>query len=301
MISEPKGELNSPLPATRMPSLVALRCFEAAARFENFARAADELHLTPGAVSRAVRVLEEDLGIALFERRNRKVYLTEAGRNLADAVSNGFAMISRSVSQLRAGTRQRVLSCEPTLLMRWLIPRWGEFEARFGKHEIHLVAASGAFSFNQGIDFAIRRNDFPEAPTCHVEHLFMEKVGPVCRPDRVAAWFDEGSSLKQEAPLLVSRSRSNAWQAWSAARGIAEPTNVLQCFEHFYFSLQAAVAGIGVAIGPWQLVKDDLQSGLLAAPLDFVEDGTQYCLFSPEVAKAGSVERDLTDWLHDIS
>lgn len=127
-------------------------------------------------------------------------------------------------------------------------------------------------------------------------------MGPVCRPDRVTTWFDsERPGLNPDAPLLLSRSRPEAWQVWATAMQIPAPVNVQQCFEHFYFSLQAAVAGIGVAIGPWPLVKDDIQSGILAAPMGFVEDGSEYCLFSPEVAKAGTLERDLTDWLHEIS
>ncbi len=130
MVSDKNGEMNSPLTHAHLPSLLALRSFEAAARLENFSRAADELHLTHGAVSRAVRLLEDELGVALFERRSRRVFLTDAGRTLARAVGQGMDLMSQAVGELRASARQErrwVLSCEPTLLMRWLIPRWPGF------------------------------------------------------------------------------------------------------------------------------------------------------------------------------
>ena len=119
MISEENSDYNSLISETRMPSLLALRCFESAARLENFARAADELHLTPGAISRAVRLLEEDLGVDLFERRSRRVFLTEPGRRLAKAVSEGLGLMNQAVRAIRSDARRArrlVLSCEPTLL-----------------------------------------------------------------------------------------------------------------------------------------------------------------------------------------
>lgn len=96
MISDSNGELDSPLDVNQnlLPSLIALRCFEAAARFQNFTRAAKELHLTHGAISRAGRMLEDDLGVALFERRSRRIFLTQAGRTLAQAVHEGLTACS---------------------------------------------------------------------------------------------------------------------------------------------------------------------------------------------------------------
>ena len=108
----------------RMPSLVALRCFEAAARLESFSRAADELHLTHGAISRAVRAVEQELGAPLFERRNRRVFLNAAGRLLFDGVHAGLAQMARAAEAVRRQVADRplLLSCEPTLLVRWLMP-----------------------------------------------------------------------------------------------------------------------------------------------------------------------------------
>lgn len=303
MISDKDGELESPINSTRLPSLLALRCFEAAARLEHFSRAADELHLTHGAVSRAVRLLEEELGVALFERRSRRVYLTDAGRTLAKAVGQGLDLMRQAVAELRASACQQrrwVLSCEPTLLMRWLIPRWPDFQARHPGVEVHLVAGGGPFAFGSGMDLAIRRNDFPWPPGCHAAPLFAEQVGPVCRPDKVAAWFGVApaqAGCPPGVPCLHTRTRPGAWAQWAAAAGQPLPEGAGQTFEHFYFSLQAAVAGLGVAIGPWHMVRDDLDSGVLAAPLGFVEDGSRYCLLAPQPIQPGSLQADLLAWL----
>lgn len=307
MISDKNSDPDSPLSDARLPSLLALRCFEAAARLENFSRAASELHLTHGAVSRAVRLLEDELGVALFERRSRRVFLTDAGRTLARAVGNGMDLMRQAVAELRASARQGrrwVLSCEPTLLMRWLIPRWPDFQARHPGIDVHLVAGGGPFSFASGIDLAIRRDDFPWPMGYHVEPLFAEKVGPVCRPDKAATWFSTkkaDAALKPGAPHLHTRTRPGAWQEWATAAGQPAPDAPGQSFEHFYFSLQAAVAGLGVAIGPWHLVRDDLDSGVLAAPLGFVEDGSRYCLLSPQPLQPDSPQADLLAWLRALA
>ncbi|MCY1438634.1 HTH-type transcriptional regulator TrpI [compost metagenome] len=251
-----------------------------------------------------MRLLEEDLGVDLFERRNRRVFLTDAGKRLAKAVSEGLGLMNQAVREIRTDarrTRQLVLSCEPTLLMRWLIPRWSDFQTHHPGLDIHLVAGGGTFSFDQGIDLAIRRDDFPRPPGYHAQALFPEKVGPVCRPEKADLWFGKSRKyLRSSAPLLQTTSRPTAWQEWASAKGLPTPAMEMQTFEHFYFSIQAAVAGLGVAIGPWHLVRDDIQNGVLAAPLGFVEDGSLYCLLSPTAPKPGSLEMDLLNWLQAV-
>lgn len=307
MFSDSHSESGSLAVNQRLPSLLALRCFEAAARLENFSRAADELHLTHGAISRAVRLLEDELDVALFERRGRRVFLTEAGRTLARAVSGGFGLMRQAVGELRASARQArrlVVSCEPTLLMRWLIPRWPAFQTRHPGVEVHLVAGGGPFSFADGIDLAIRRDDFRWPDSYHVEPLFVERVGPVCRPDKAAVWLSaehDGAALQVGAPCLHSQTRPAAWQDWALAAGRCAPREPGQTFDHFFFSLQAAVAGLGVAIGPWHLVRDDLDSGVLVAPLGFVEDGSRYCLLSSQPLQPCSPQADLLTWLRGIA
>jgi DNA-binding transcriptional LysR family regulator len=270
----------------RLPPLAALRCFEAAARLESFSRAADALCLTHGAVSRAVRLIEDDLGVALFDRRNRRVFLTDHGRRLADAVREGFGRIGRAAQDIRDHGKAGpvTLSCEPTLLMRWLIPRLPAFHAACPGIAVHLVAAGGPVRLGDGIDLAIRRSDFVLSPDILAEQLFEERVGPICRGDLIDRFFDRTGGmarLRPGAPLLHAQSRPHAWAKWCDDTGTERPAGPSRSFEHFYLSLQAATAGIGVAIGPWQMVRDEIAAGLLAAPAGFVGDGSRYLLLSP--------------------
>ncbi|MFG0832979.1 LysR family transcriptional regulator [Aeromonas bivalvium] len=300
------GENNSQK-SLSLPSLTALRCFEVAARTEHFGRAADELHLTHGAISRAVRLLEEDLGVRLFERRQRRVFLTEAGERLYRAVREGLGGIRQTAQALRQQSRPQslVLSCEPTLLMRWLIPRWPAFQALHPELDVHLMAGGGALSFDSGIDLAIRRNDFHWPEELHSQLLFEERTGPVCQPGKVAQFFErreEGWALRPSAPRLHTKTRPGAWQAWRQHAGLpADAKAPGQRFEHFYFSLQGAVAGLGVAIGPYRQVCDDIEAGLLAAPLGFVPDGSGYHLLAPAKPEPGSPHETLANWLHHLS
>ena len=277
--------------------LSALVPFRAAARWLSFSRAAEALSLTHGAISRAVRVLEDHLGTPLFERQGRGVVLTEAGRELAQAVEEGLGRIEAVAQALRArqGGVALTVSCEPTLLMRWLIPRLPAFQAAHPGLDLRLMAGGGPVQPGPGLDLAIRRDDFALPPGWTPEPLFDERIGPVCRPDLVARFFD-GAALRPDAPRLHSRTRPSAWEDWRGLAGGAGQ-GPAQLFDHFYFSLQAAVAGLGVAIGPWHLVRDDLEAGLLAAPAGFHADGSRYLLLAARPLAPGSPAAQFRDWL----
>jgi DNA-binding transcriptional LysR family regulator len=279
-------------------SLSALACFRVAAEVESFSKAANRLNLTHGAVSRAVRLLEEDLGTPLFERRNRAVFLTDTGRRLALVVGRGLDEIEDEVRRIKAQNMRAPLtvSCEPTLLMRWLIPRMPQFHAAHPSAEIRLLAGGGPVPLGAGIDLAIRRNDFTWPETYVAQHLFDERIGPVCRPDKARAFFD-ADGLRRSAPRLHSRTRPSAWTTWAEIAGAPGPLDPGREFEHFYFSLQAAIAGLGVAIGPWYLVQNDIQDGLLVAPEGFHPDGSAYVLLTARAPKRGSVADLFGDWL----
>ena len=317
MISQEMSDSNSQIdglsslsPSRRMPSLMALRCFEAAARLESFSRAADELHLTHGAVSRAVRAVEEELGTPLFERRNRRVFLNDHGRVLFDGVHAGLAQMAQAADAVRQRVARHalLLSCEPTLLMRWLIPRWGDFQVQHPDITVHLVAGGGAVDWGSGIDLALRRNDFDWGRSTHSVPLREERIGPVCQPQKLAQLFEQAEDgryqLRADAALLHSKTRPHAWNDWQK-NTLNSPKAYVQkapaasnlIFEHFYLSLQAASAGLGVAVGPQLLVQDDMAAGRLAAPLGFVADGSQYCLLAPHAWGAGSAQQKLCDWL----
>lgn len=268
----------------RLPHLSALRAFEATVRHGSVSRAARELHLTDGAVSRAVRDLEAALGFALFQRVNRAVVPTPTARGLADDVGAALDRLHAAMERARRAEgvgRPLVLSCEPTFLIRWLIPRLALLQAAVGtERELRLVSAGGPVFFSRdGIDLAIRRSDFSLSPDVVAEPFLEERIGPVCRPDLAAACAPQHEVL--QAVLLHTATRPGAWEGWA---GLAHTR--LQAlrdvrFEHFYQSLQAAVAGAGIAIGPVALVADDLAAGVLCAPRGFVADGSRYLLMAP--------------------
>ncbi len=274
-----------------------IRFFEAAARHQNFARAADELHLTHGAISRQIRQLEDALGVALFERRNRAVFLTEAGRTLHAAATQSMDLLAATVEKIRAPAPNQalVLSCEPTIAMRWLIPRSGRFAAAHPEIPLHLMAAGGPIDFaTSGVDVALRRNDFPFDPRWHSGELAPERVGPVCRPDQADA------DLAQVV-RLHTRTRPDAWQRWARSAGTGAPGAVMArqeaWYEHFYLSLQAAAAGLGWAVASELMAADELAEGRLVAPLGFVADGSAYHLISPVPFAHDARRLALLEWL----
>jgi LysR family glycine cleavage system transcriptional activator len=186
------------------------------------------------------------------------------------------------------------------LLMRWLIPRLPAFQQAHPDINLQLVAGGGPFSFHDGITAAIRRNDFDWGKQVHSLALFSEKVGPVCQPEALARMtIAEGSlrSLRPGTKLLHSATRPDAWRHWAQQQGMTLAGHSEQRFDHFYFSLQAAVAGLGIAIGPWLQVRDDLAAGLLSAPFGFTPDGSGYYLLSPQAIVPGSALARLAEWL----
>lgn len=286
----------------RQLSLGGLRCFEAAADKESFTQAALSLSLTHGAISRAVRALEDELGVALFERRHRRVFLTDAGRKLYQAAQQAFGILEQTAQELyqQAQDAPIVLSCEPTLLMRWLIPRLPVFQLALPDINLQLVAGGGAFSFSDGITVAIRRNDIDWDSNMHSAPLFVEKIGPVCKPEMIGQFIEgsgETARIRDDALLLHTTSRPNFWSEWANSQGVSLVGRPQQHFDHFYFSLQAAVAGAGIAIGPWQHVRDDITAGLLAAPFGFEQDGSGYCLLTQHKVVCGSQLGRVISWL----
>lgn len=263
----------------RLPSLSALRAFEAAARLGHFGRAGDELHVTHSAISRQIRALEDEIGVSLFERRNRAVFLTDAGKRLLDATRPAFRQITETVAELRAGLPDPlVVSCEPTLTQRWLIPRLPAFQARHPQVIIHVLAAGGPVSLEQArVDCAIRRSDFHIPPDVHAETILEERVGPVCTPELAERY--PGDELLHFA-RIHSATRLDAWDRWAADARRNLPAVPSQTFEHFYLSLEAATAGLGVAIGPQPLVIDAIRSRRLVAPFGFNPNGFRYVLLS---------------------
>ncbi|QKY09307.1 LysR substrate-binding domain-containing protein [Janthinobacterium lividum] len=287
---------------TRQAALGTLRFFEAAARLGSFVQAAAELHVTHGAVSRQIRLLETSLGTPLFERRNRGVFLLPAGAQLRDAVQQAFERLDAALEAVRQPVRQGplVVSCEPTIAMKWLIPRLGDFYQRHPEVPLHLFASGGPVAFQRdAVDVALRRNDFLWDAGLHAEKVCDEWIAPVCAP----ALLGQGRLDLSAQRLLHTASRPAAWAHWRAAVKDADADGGgqgdSQTYEHFYLSLQAACAGLGVAIGSVFMAREDLDSGRLVAPFGFRRDGSAYFLLSPLPFDGDARRTTLLRWLRE--
>ncbi|MEJ2794017.1 LysR substrate-binding domain-containing protein [Iodobacter sp. LRB] len=280
----------------RIPSLNALRVFEAAARHLSLIRASEELFVTQGAVSRQIKQLEESIGVLLFERRNRAIFLTREGELLKNTCQEMLAQLAITLQKLKGNPYDRplVVSCEPTIAMRWLIPRLSDFHTRYPEIQLHLFTAGGVVDFQGGhIDLAIRRNDFNWGKDCYSEEIGQEKVGPVCVPEQL----QDGQIHLEHRRLLHTRTRPDAWARWGglAQQGVTNHQNLY--FEHFYLSLQAATAGLGVAIASAYMIEEELKNGRLIAPYGLLPDGSSYVVLSAEPFAQDKRRLVFLDWL----
>lgn len=267
-----------------LPPLNALRAFEAVARLGNLGAAGRELHVTHGAVSRQLRLLEDDLGVALFVREGRGLRLTEAGRQLQEAAQAAFARLRDTAAALRRGPQAQalVLGCPASVLARWMIPRLERLGRDLPDITLHLSAQDHPFDpALAGLDAALLVAEPPAPREWQVHVLAGERIGPVLSP-RYAGHADLAAApparLLDEAVLHTS-SRPQAWPSWFRQQGLDPGRQQLGAgFEHLYYLLEAAIAGIGVAIAPEPLVADDLTSGRLVAPWGFSAASGQWWL-----------------------
>ena len=271
----------------RLPPLSALRAFEAAARLGRMTAAAEELSVTPGAISRQVRQLEQHLGVALFDGSKARPTLTPAAHVLQPVLSNAFAHIADAVREVSDPSRGALdVACFSTFTVKWLIPRLFDFQAQHPGIDVRLrTTDAGAGAGRIHGDLSITAEEATGArDTSKEQPLFPEHLGPVLSPElaqRVALHQPADLADPALAPLrLHTRTRRNAWAMWGAAAGatvpLPTPSQAGPEFEHYYFTLEAAVRGLGVAVAPWHLVMDDVQAGRLVAPLGFVASGYDY-------------------------
>ncbi|MCR0982146.1 LysR substrate-binding domain-containing protein [Roseomonas populi] len=257
----------------RLPSLVALRSFEAAARHRSVTRAAGELSVTPGAVSRGVRALEEELGAALFIRSAAGLALTPAGEALFAAAREALDRIAAGVVAMRqAAPRRRLRIGAYTLFAsRWLIPRWARLRERHPELDIELETSADPLELVPGaFDAVIAVADSRPRPGLAALPLVPIGMIPVCAPALLPA-FDWS-----RATLLHSRQRPEDWPRWLAAAGI-EGVDAARGprFESIALALDAAAEGLGVALAIRALVGSDLATGRVAAPHPFIRPTTR--------------------------
>jgi len=260
----------------KLPSTQALNCFEAAARHQSFTRAAQELNLTQGAVSRQVAALEAFLGVPLFRRTQHGMVLTPAGADYARQVRQRLDALERDAVDLMGRRGQGdslTLAAVPTFATRWLIPRLPRLAAQQPELLVHLETCTRPFLFTDtGIDAAVwagTPQQLQQWAGTQAMHLMDEDVLPVCSPLLLAAAGPvDAQAVEPDAlarmPLLQQATRPEAWRQWFDAQGVDAPRAMAgPRYELFSMQAAAAIAGLGVALMPTLLVHDELASGAL--------------------------------------
>ncbi|HEX4781580.1 MAG TPA: transcriptional regulator GcvA [Usitatibacter sp.] len=285
--------------AKRFPPLSALRPLEAAARLESFSRAAEELHLTHGAVSRQVRALEEHLGARLFARHGKRVSLTPAGRAFAERIRGALEEIARAAEEAGAGRRDNRLTVSvlPSFASRWLMPRLIRFMDAHPKVEVNVIASTALANFAaEEVDVAIRFGRGPW-PTLACEHFLDDEYFPVASPRA-----NRGRLPKVPADLAnfrMIREDRDYWPEWLAAAGVKlemPPTGPL--FNDSTYSLQAASRGEGIALARRSIVVEDLERGALVRLFDVaVASRESYWFVSPKPLADSHLVKAFRDWV----
>lgn len=289
--------------AEALPPLTALRAFEAAARHMSFANAAEELRVTPAALSFQIKSLEEHLGDKLFVRLNRAVDLTEAGRLLAPGVSEGFTSIRRAwTAARRLSNAALTVTAGPAFSAKWLSPRLFAFAEANPGIELRFVASLRKLNFETGgIDLAIRYCTADDDGDL-VSHPFMsEFLTPMMSPALVEHYGTAGTLAK--APLLhddslVSVAPHSDWPAWCAAAGIEADCSRGPRFAQADQALDAAISGAGVVLGRAALAGTALRSGMLVAPFRIALSlDRRYRVLHKKGAETRPQLRAFLDWL----
>ncbi|SQD80300.1 LysR family transcriptional regulator [Moritella yayanosii] len=269
-----------------MRHLKAFHVFHVAAALESYSKAADKLCITHGAVSKQIKTLEAHLAVSLFYRDGRNVKLTPAGKLLSGYTEQAFNALEAGVQHVTQVTHKHLeVSCEPTLTMRWLMPRLSYFYQDNIDADVRLSTAGGPVILgSNGLSLAIRRDDFPLLHDYQQTPLVEEWVGPVFSPEYWQQVQNDAGKIK----LLHSQTRPQAWDNWLQGNAVSclkvqrLKVQSEQTFAHFYFCLQAVVDNLGAAIGSYPLVMDDLERGNLVAPFGFKRSGYNYILLSQD-------------------
>jgi LysR family glycine cleavage system transcriptional activator len=255
----------------RLPPLNALRAFEAAARHGGFISAAEELHVTRGAVSQQVKLLEDHLGVPLFRRHARGVELTQAGRNLLPVLTEAFGRIADGAARVAGRSAIRVI-CPPATSIRWLLPRLPTFRAAHPEVRVSLTTDFfGPRSFD-GIDFDLGFScevaDRPRPPGIRLDPLFPVVVCPACAPALLASRgpFRRPEDLAR-IPLLHEAPNTGDWEEWQAVHRVPGlDVAAGDRFPNFDLVVKAAVMGEGMILADFVLCREELASGALVMP-----------------------------------
>jgi len=292
----------------KIPSLQALACFDAAARQQSYTRAAQELALTQGAVSRQISALEGFVGVALFRRTRHGVLLTDAGRDYAAQVASRLAALERDTLDLMSQQgRSQVLhlAAFPTFATRWLIPRLPSLVQRHPGLTLHLDTRTRPFLFADtpfdGALVAASPEQLSQWPGTRALRLLDEDVWPVCAPALLAGQRCLTAQDIATQVLLQQSTRPDAWRQWFQAQGAdAAQAWAGPRLELFSMTAAAAVSGLGVALLPRLLIEQELADGsLVLASEQPLPTQRAYYLVSPERSLDPAAWPLLSRWLQE--
>jgi len=292
-----------------IPPLSALRAFEASARHLSFSKAADELHVTPAAISHQIHALEEDLGVKLFHRMNRSIELTASARVLFPGLSEAFAGIQSSVRRLRAhnDTGTLTVTASPSFAAKWLVLRLHRFQRQYPQVDVRISATDEIVDLTKGdFDIAIRYGCGKYAGL-DVELLFTNEVFPACSPQLLAASpplhtpedLPRHTLIHDQAverdPLVPT------WPMWLKAAGVKDiPAPAGLTFNSIYLALDAAIAGHGVVLAYSTIAAADLAAGRLVRlfSLALPDQFAYYIVTAPGTLERPKV-RAFRNWLRE--
>jgi LysR family glycine cleavage system transcriptional activator len=288
--------------------LNALRAFEAAARLQTFSAAAEELHVTPPAISQLIRTLEDYIGRPLFDRSRNGVTLTAEAAAIYPQIHDGFSLLASGLSRLRMALPVNVvtLSVTPAFASKWLLTRIAGFSAHYPQWDIRLHTTDRLVDFrSEGVDIGVRFG-IGRYPDLTAERMMGEYVFPVCSQGLLDAFGKTSLSLDDLTALTLIHdatisfdSNFPTWSSWLTSRGYS-PTQAMRGL-HMNASalaIQAAIEGQGVALARGQLVKEDLATGRLVRPFDGYESShSSYFVVYPHHATLQPHVKAVRDWL----
>ena len=287
----------------QLPPLNNLRVFEVVARHLSISRAANELNVTPGAVSRQLAALESFLGTQLFSRKHRDLILTEKGQDYYEDISKSLSQIQSSTKRLFSGRNQNQLKvrCYTTFSIRWLIPRLSSFLALHPKMEVVLTTSMDPVNYDQeDLDCAIRLGDGAWSDA-NVTRLVSNIILPVCSPSLLASGSIENPKDFSRYKLLDTISRPDDWNLWFNSIGMnvkLEDFSRLS-YESSALCYSAAIEGHGIAMAQYFLVESELRNGKLVCPFpQFLNrESFTYYLLTPLGKNESQPAKDFRTWL----
>lgn len=290
----------------KIPSIEALIAFESAARHQSFTRSADELALTQSAVGRQIASLEEYLGVPLFNRVKKRLSLTDVGRVYARQIREHLERIERDTLAAmahRGAGGILELAVIPTFATRWLIPRLPHFYGEHAQITLNLTTRAEPFMFaDTPFDAAIHFGN-PAWPGAIAHHLFGEEMMPVCSPRLLHGRVKVQPADLVKFTLLHQSARAEAWRHWFAQAGIHDANCMKgQRYELFSMLVEAARAGLGVALVPRFFVLNELANSELVIPCDVsLRNDNGYYLVYPECKQGSLLLEVFAQWLLDTA